>query len=432
MKKQSLAMKALMAGITLALAAYFGLQAMRYFNDPFVTAPAYAYQVEDALDLSGCVVRTEQVLPDEGDGLLRLLRGEGERVSVGGTVAAVYTDQASLDRQAEIDSLDDRIAQLQYAQEAALGVEVTQKLDAQISQHILDYRAALESGRIYDAEKQAAVLRTQVMKRDYTASGAEDLSGQIQELQSQRQALQAQTAGSVRRITAPRTGLYSAVVDGYENVLTPDMLESLTPSALAALRADPAVVSSVGKLVLGDVWYYAASLPEAQAEELQRKQEEMSGGETLYLRFSKNVDRDLPVTLQSVGASESGRVVAVFRGSVYLSQLTLLRQQSAQVLSGSVEGIRVPRESLRVSTEAAELEDGTTRETQVTGVYCVMGREARFKPVDVLYSNSYFALVRSPDTLTSETLRLRPGDEVIVKARDLFDGKVVEGYSAGA
>lgn len=428
MKKQTLAMKALMLTVTLALAAYFGIQAMRYFNDPFVTAPAYAYQVEDALDLSGYVVRTEQVLPDEGDGLLRLLRGEGERVSTGGTVAAVYTDQASLDRQSEIDSLDDRIEQLQYAQEAALGVEVTQKLDAQIRQHILAYRSALESGRIYDAEKQGAVLRTQVMKRDYTASGAEDLSAQIQELKDQRQALQAQAAGSVRRITAPRTGLYSAVVDGYENVLTPAVLEDLTPSALASLRADTAVVSSVGKLVLGDVWYYAASLPEAQARELLKKQEELGSGGTLYLRFSKNVDRDLPVTLRSVGAAENGRAVAVFRGDTYLSQLTLLRQQSAQVLSGSVEGIRVPREALRVSTETVENEDGTAKEVQVTGVYCVMGREARFKPVEVLYSNRYFALVRTTGTVTNETLRLRPGDEVIVKARDLFDGKVIEGY----
>ena len=62
-------------------------------------------------------------------------------------MAAVYADQASLDRQAEIDSLDSRIEQLRYAQEAAQGVEVTQRLDSQIRQNIRDYRAALRSRR---------------------------------------------------------------------------------------------------------------------------------------------------------------------------------------------------------------------------------------------------------------------------------------------
>ena len=37
------------------------------------------------------------------------------------------------------------------------------------------------------------------------------------ELQSQLSSLRAQAGSSVRRITAPEAGLYSAVVDGYEN-----------------------------------------------------------------------------------------------------------------------------------------------------------------------------------------------------------------------
>lgn len=425
MKNQSLGMKALMAAITLALLAYFGVQGMRYFSDPFVTALSYAYQVEDGIDLTGYVVRTEQVLPEEGGGLLRLLRSEGERVSAGGTVAAVYADQASLDRQAEIDSLSERMEQLQYAQEAALGAEVTQKLDVQISENILAYRTALEQDRLHDAEKQGAALRSQVMKRDYTVSGTEDLTAQIQQLQTQRQTLQSQSAGSIRRITAPRAGLYSAVVDGYESLLTPAGLEDLTPSALTALRADETAGSSVGKLILGDEWYYAAVMSASEAKALEAKQAELRSGQTLWLRFSKGVGRDLPVKLVHLGQEESGRVVAVFQGSIYLCELTLLRQQSAQVISGHVEGIRVPREALRVVTQAAETEDGAAQETQVTGVYCVMGREARFKPVEVLYSNRHFALVQTADTVTQEALRLRPGDEVIVKAKDLYDGKVI-------
>ena len=66
------------------------------------------------------------------------------------------------------------------------------------------------------------------------------------------------------------------------------------------------------------------------------------------------------------------------------------------------------------------------RETTVTGVYCVAGREAAFKPVRVLYSNENFALVEADVTADQELRRLRTGDEVIVSARDLYDGKVLE------
>ncbi len=421
MRQKSLGTKILMAAITLALLAYFGVQAARYFTDPLSTTLAYHYAVEESISVSGYVVRDEQVLSNESSGLLQLLREEGERVSAGGTVAAVFADQASLDLQTEIESLTSRIEQLQYAQEAELGVEITQRLDNQIHQSILSYRAALEAGRFQDAEEQGSTLRSQVLKRDYSVSGGEDLTAQLQELQSQRQTLQSQAAGSVRRITAPAAGLYSAVVDGYETVLTPESLADLTPSALESVTADESVQSNVGKLVLGETWYYAAVLTAEEAEELEKAAD---AGE-LYLRFAQGVDTDLPVTLESIGPEENGQAVAILSGELYLSQLTLLREQSAQIIFSSVEGIRVPREAVRLVTETTENEDGTVTETTVTGVYCVSGREAEFKPVEVLYSNENFALVEADIASNQELLRLRPGDEVIINARDLYDGKVI-------
>ena len=421
MKQKAVGTKILMVVITLALLIYFGVQGVRYFTDPLSTTLAYHYAVEESISVSGYVVRDEQVLSSESSGLLQLLREEGERVSAGGTVAAVFADQASLDLQTEIADLTSRIEQLEYAQEAELGVEITQRLDNQIHQSILSYRSALEAGRFQDAEEQGETLRSQVLKRDYSVSGDEDLTTQLQELQSQLRTLQSQAAGSVRRITAPAAGLYSAVVDGYETVLTPESLTDLTPSALESVTADASVQSNVGKLVLGETWYYAAVLTAEEAQDLEKAAER----EELYLRFAQGVDTDLPVTLESIGPEENGQVVAILSGELYLSQLTLLREQSAQIILSSVEGIRVPREAVRLVTETEENEDGTVTETTVSGVYCVSGREAEFKPVEVLYSNENFALVEANVNSNQELLRLRPGDEVIVSARDLYDGKVV-------
>ena len=426
MKKKSIGAKLLLVLVTLGVLAYFGIQAVRYFGDPLSTTLAYHYQVELSADLSGYVVRDELVLPDESSGLRQLQRTEGERVSSGGTVALVYADQVTLDQQEEIQTLETQLEQLRYAQEAALGAEVSQRLDAQILQTMVDYRSALAADRLDRAEDCGAELRSLVLKRDYTYSDTADLTARIEELQSQVDSLRSQTGSSIRRLTAPESGLYSAVVDGYETVLTPENLETLTPGTLARLQPDEAVLAeaNVGKLVLGDDWYYVATMEEGEAALLAESS-------SLKLRFSKGVSQDLDVELLSVSQPESGRVTAVFHGDTFLSELTLLRQQSAKIIRRTTEGIRVPIEAVRIREQTVTDEDGNETTVSETGVYCVVGVEARFKPVEVLYSGEEFALVRSTldaaeeVTESQEQIRIRAGDEVIITAYDLYDGKVL-------
>ena len=413
--------KLLMTVLTLALLAYFGIQAFRYFTDPLSVTMAYTYRVEEATQLSGFVVRDEQLLSGEESGLLRLDRTEGARVGKGGAIATVYADQVSLDRQEEIATLTARLEQLRYAQEAALGAEVSLKLDNQIMQSMLQYRGSVAAGKFYEAEQEGAELRALVLKRDYTYSDQEDLSAQIDAVAGQIKELKNQSAGSVRRVYAPRSGLYSTVVDGYETVLTPAAVMEMTPTQLSAVTADGEATSNVGKLILGDSWYYAAILPAEQAQKLQKQNGHLT------LRFAKGVERDLAVEIESVSWEEDGSCVVVFRGDAFLQELTLLRKQSAQIITRAYEGIRVPSEALRIRKETIENEDGTTTETTVTGIYCVVGQEARFKPVEVLYSGEGFVLLRGTAAADRQSLWLRPGDEVIISARDLYDGKVISG-----
>ena len=415
MKRTSFTTRILMLLVCLGVAVYFGYQSLRYLDDPLTTTAAYGYTVDETISASGYVVRSERVLEDEAGGLLRLARSEGERVSVGGTVAAVYADQASLDRQSEIDALEVRIEQLEYVQSASLSYEASAKLDNQIAQDLLAVRTALTAGRLDTVERRGSELRALVMKRDYTYSGG-SLDEQLESLRQELKDLRRQSAGSTRRISAPVSGLYSAVVDGYETVLTPESILEMSPSQLSAVQPDSAVSSHVGKLILGDNWYYAAALRASEIREIQE-------AGSVSLRFSKDVARDLDVSVQSVGWEEDGRSVVVFQGKYDLSQLTLLRQQSAEIILNTMTGIRVPQEALRVVPRTVTGPDGSKTEVQTTGVYCVVGVKAVFKPAEVLYSGEGFVLVQPASSNKKRVLR--SGDEVIVTARDLYDGKVV-------
>ena len=166
MKKRTLGTKLLLALVTLGVLAYFAVQAVRYFGDPLTTTLAYRYEVELSDDLSGYVIRDERVLTDTAGGEKQLQRTEGERVSAGGLVSLAYADEAARASQEQLQTVETQIEQLEYAQAAALGAEISLRLDTQISQSILDYRRSVEEDRLDRAEDYGAELRSLVLKRD--------------------------------------------------------------------------------------------------------------------------------------------------------------------------------------------------------------------------------------------------------------------------
>lgn len=421
--RRSLVIKVWIFAVMLGLLAYFCAQILRYLEQPFSSALAYTYRVEQTVALSGYVVRQEEVLGQAGAGFVRLRREEGERVSAGGTVAAVYPDQASLEAQDEMDALEARISQLEFAQASMLGAEASVQLDAQIVRTLLAHRAAVSAGRLDTAREQGQTLRSLVLRRDFAYSGTADLSGQIQDLKGQLRTLEGRTAASVRTVRSDKSALFSAVVDGYERILTPQALPGLLPSDIDALA--PTEAEGVGRLILGNAWYYVCTVSAQEAQTLQRQSQQHK---TLTLQFLRGVDRTLEVTLQSVSREEDGRCAVVLRGETYLQELTLLRRQSAQVILSVTAGIRVPRSAVRVLTQTVTKKDPdtgeeTAAEQTVTGVYCLSGARVRFKPAQVLYTAEGFALLRPSGS--SEQTRLRTGDQVIVSGRGLYDGKVV-------
>ena len=69
-------------------------------------------------------------------------------------------------------------------------------------------------------------------------------------------------------------------------------------------------------------------------------------------------------------------------------------------------------DALRVSA------DGTT------GVYCVDGENASFRPIELVYQGEGYALVK-PAEGVRDTQTLRSGDQVIATSGELYDGKVI-------
>ena len=424
MKENNFVWKILGAAGVAAVLVYFGTVLAGYLLNPLTTAVAYPYQSDEAITVSGYLVRREEVLPSY-DGLLFISREEGERVSAGGSVGVVYHSQEALEQARQLQQLRLQLEQLEYAQSVASGSQEALQLDSSIAQELVALKSAMASERYSAAEDAAAALETYVLKREYTYSGEGDVEEQLAGLADQIRALSASTRQSSTAVTVQEGGYYSALVDGYESVLTPDLLEELTPGQLRSVSPDASRTSNAGKIIYGNQWYYVALLSEADAGQLWE-------GAEVSLRFVSGLEKDVPMTVERISTAENGQRLVVLSADRYLSVTTLLRDQSAQIILQSYSGIRVPKTAVRVLDVTRENEAGEEEAVSLTGVYCRVGAAARFKPVDILYQGEdYYLVSPAPDRMgsLSETGRelrtLRNGDEVVVTAKDLYDGKVI-------
>lgn len=406
--------------IAVALVIYFGFYVAKVFSEPYTTALAYTYTSNDSAEAVGILVRQETVLPAQ-TGIVDVTRSEGEKVGVGQSVAQVYRDSQAQTNQADLEALADQIQLLEYSSDGG-GVDSAAKLDENILQAVTALHAASGVGDYNQLEDQARTLKSTVLKRGYVYGkglGAEELSQKLNDLKSQYAALKQQTSSSTSSVRAPQSGVFSTLVDGYETAVTPQTVFQLTPASLSALLAGQGKEAGggMGKLITSTRWYFAAALPVSVAERLKE-------GSTATLRFSGDFDQDIDMRVDQVGQAEGDKSVVVFSTDRYLSQTTLLRQQTAELIFNSWSGLRIPKQALRMEKSTyTDKETGQEVQNNRLGVYALLGGRAEFKTVEVVTEGDDYYVVRST---TDESDALRAGDEVIVRATELYDGQLLE------
>ena len=403
MKASTPIFKILSVALLAAVVVYFVIQGYRYVSDPINTTMAYTSTEEITVEVNGYLVRDEETFHSDAGTLSHAL-SEGERVGRNQTMATAYPDSGALTRVERLEQLELRLEQLSFSLISYLDPDAALKLDSSINADILALRQSVAGGEYSGADEELSALKSAILKRDFSSASQEEIEADIKTTEQEIAELKGSLNGTA--ITAPEAGIYSAACDGYETVLTLDFLkDDLTYSKLNSVKPVSSDSANVGKLIYGDTWYYAASITDAQAEQLE-------GRSTVTVRFAKGLNIDLRMTIDSISRSENGHRVLLLHSEKYIAQTTLMRHQSATLVLRTYEGLRLPSNALRVNEEG------------VTGVYCRLGVRAKFKPVKVVYQGDGYVLTEAVSAEDDSSM-LRQGDEVIVTSADLSDGKVI-------
>ncbi len=405
--------------------AYLLFSVLRSLDDRTYTVTTYAHTVDDAVEATGLLIRAETVVTGQTAAIVDVLPDQGEKVRAGAAVAYLYQDESALDRRRELRTLTLEQEQLKYALQGQDGTDAS-RLDQSIVDAMVGLRTSAAYGDLTSLEEQSLSFKSLVIRHGYASdAGVDELSAAITALDAQIQALQSASALDTTTVYAPCSGTFSAMADGYESTLYPDMLESLTAASFKQLMAqDPtAPAGAVGKLITNSKWYLATTVSPEVAERLVV-------GRSVTVRFSRDWSGEVSMKIERVDEAADGACLVILSSTRNLADTSMLRKQTVDIVFNSLDGIRVPKKAVRTENRAVtDPETGETTTKQVIGVYVLTAAQAEFKAVEILADDGDYYLVQAvlPDVPTDNQLKtaFRAGDQVIVSSDELYDGKVM-------
>ena len=385
-----------------AIAAYFIYNVASSLYAPLMTTTVTQYEAGAGYYATGFVVRDETPIASDYD-ITTVTAAEGARVAANEVLATGYLTADAQARQTRIAQLHAQIEQLGYAGQYSTSVADQAKLDAAISNALTQMTRYLARRDMNSLQDGAAELKGLVLRRESSDSDAELITRQLENAQQELQILQSAAEQDTAQITAPKAGYFSAVVDGYESVLTPEALETMTVHEFDVLTPEDVGEAWAGKLITGDRWYFVTSIPAGELADVE-------AGDSVRVTFARDFYGEIAMKVEHVGQNEAGFRLLVLSSREYMQSVTLLREQSADVVFIQYTGLRVPKDAVYVD------------ETGQPGVYILESARARWKPISILHDNGESYVVELDKTKTEN---LWPGDEILVGAKNLYDGKVV-------
>lgn len=385
-----------------AIVAYLGYHVSTLLRDPYTTTTAIEYEAGAGYYATGFVVRDETPIASEYD-ITTVTAAEGARVAANEVLATGYLTADAQARQTRIAQLHAQIEQLGYAGQYTTSVADQAALDTAIGEALTQMTKFLERRDMNSIQDGAAELKGMILRRESSDADAALITRQLENAQQELTILQSAAEQDTAEITAPKAGYFSAVVDGYETVLTPERLDTLTVREYDELQPEDVGDAWAGKLISGDRWYFVTSIPAGELTGVE-------AGDRVRVTFARDFYSEITMTVTRVGQNEAGFRLLVLSSREFMQSVTLLREQTADVVFIQYTGLRVPKDAVYVD------------ESGQPGVYILESARARWKSITILHDNGESYVVELDKTKTEN---LWPGDEILVGAKNLYDGKVV-------
>ena len=394
--------------LSVFLLGYAGYQAWVFFYTPYQTEIAVTYSVNEALHVSGIAVRTETVIEDQYDGSVSYIHEDAERILKNKPVAYAHASSDTVEKMERAEALKKEITLLE---EASNGVSQlygsSEFINDQIGNSVMAYSNAIANGNYSEFSSIKDTLLLSVNKKKSITGEPNKFEERITLLKAEYDELQNEiNSDEANTVTSPKTGYFISSVDGFEDIITKENLFEKTVSEIEEIIFEDVVTSEekIGKIADNYKWYYVFSVSPEDAELFDI-------GRKVTVNFD-GIKNSLKLEIfEKIEDETSENVIIVLLCNHFTADVASLRQVNADIVFGTISGLRVSTESIRFNEE------------QQMGVFILDRSEVKFRAVDVIYSGSGYNIVKWNQG-TKNALQLF--DEVFVGGNDLYVGKVID------
>ena len=372
---------------------------------PITTVSAEYHTVIEGFPINATIIREEKIIESNTKGALHFTLADGERASKNGIIANIYSDASTSVTVNRIEQLESRIKDIEEMQsyndvEAADIKLVNNKVNNSLNELI----RGIASGDFSSVEADSAELLTNISRRQMITGEETDFSARLDELKGELDKLRASLPQPIGSIKTSESGYFVSTVDGYETVLSCDEIDSLTPERLDSIKKESVSQNAIGKIVSGYTWYIAANVN--ISDSLKYKL-----GDKLTLQTTLKSTPHLNVKVEKINTSqEKNEAVIIFSCDQMNSELASMRQGSMTIINNTYSGLKLPAKAMRFKDEKA-------------GVFVRSGMTIKFVEVNVVYKTDEYFICEQQ---VSNDSVLRLYDDVVVKGKNLYDGKIID------
>lgn len=378
-------------------------QMYKAFYSPFTTETVTEVDYYDGIDCPGLVIRDETVIHSSASGVISYPCKEGSKVAKNGVVANIFPTAEAADAYLKVQKLTDDINTLKdtqtyndlYAADAGL---LESKVFSALTE-LLNERQKTKKSINFTSDDE---LCNYMNRKSIITGAVTDFNMLISSLEQQKASYAALYNGKTGTVTTDRSGYFISVVDGYEGLFDLEKLDEITPESISSVKPVTPSADAVCKIVSDYKWHIAVTVPYDYS--LSVKQ-----GASMTLKTSIEGYTELPVTVECMNRGGKDKSVIVFTCKTVSEELAGLRTLPVTVVKDHYSG-------LKVDNRAIKFENGKS------GVYVYRNNQLKFAEVETLYTGKY--TIVKQETAKEDSLRLY--DEIVVKGRNLYDGKLVE------
>lgn len=371
---------------------------------PITTENVGYYEAVEGLNITGVIMRGEYLVKCDTGGVYHYLIEDGTRVAKGGVIANIYDNENASITMSEIEELNAQISDINdlqnYNNQQAADLKlINNRVDGAVDELI----RGSSYGNYADMHTISDELLSSLNRRRMLTGEQTDFSANLSQLNKRLNELEGNLPNAKGRVMASMSGYFSTSIDGYETVLDCSDLSAVTVDFLDNMKPQAVEGNVVGKIVSDYEWYIAAKVTINDSMKYKV-------GDQLTVRTFLRSNPELSVKVAAINISETANsAVVIFSCDQMSRELSSMRTGPMTVVNAVHEGLKVAKTALRVVDSQ-------------TGVYVVTGITLDFVPVEVLYSNEDYMICKQEQS-NSEVLRLY--DEVVVKGKKLYDGKIV-------